>query len=74
MAKNLNVPPQARYLESLLHELKCAIALVDAVQNIMSDGPNAAECYEDALRGAVLYLRSVYRQFEQQIYGGNTPT
>lgn len=42
--------------------------IVDAIQIAMAEGANAAECYEDALHGAALYLANVYRQFEQQLF------
>ena len=64
--KNLNVCD----LESPLYELKCATNIVDAIQIAMAEGANAAECYEDALHGAALYLANVYRQFEQQLFVG----
>lgn len=55
-------------LETALYELKCATNVVDAVHTAMEEGSCPAETFTDALNGAVLYLGTVYRQFEKQIF------
>ena len=55
-------------LETALYELKCATNVVDAVHTAMEEGACPAENFTDALYGAVVYLGTVYRQFESIIY------
>lgn len=55
-------------LETPLYELKCATDVVDAVHTAMEEGACPAETFTDALFGAVMYLGTVYRQFESIIY------
>lgn len=55
-------------LETTLYELKCATDVVDAVHTAMEDGACSAETFTDALFGAVMYLGTVYHQFENIIY------
>lgn len=66
--KRPNQALKAVDLETTLYELKCATNVVDAVHTAMEDGSSPAETYTDALFGAVMYLVTVYRQFESIIY------
>jgi len=65
---HLNKNPNTCDLESALFELKCATGVVDAIQTAMAEGSCNEKTYTDALFGAVMYLGTVYRQFEKQIF------
>lgn len=62
---HLNKNPNTCDLESALFELKCATGVVDAIQTAMAEGSCSEKSYTDALFGAVMYLGTVYRQFEK---------
>lgn len=64
----LNKNPNMLDMEIALYELKCATGVVDSIQTAMAEGSCNEKTYTDALFGAVMYLSTVYRQFEQLIF------
>ena len=67
-SKILNKNPNMLDMETALYELKCATGVVDSIQTAMAEGSRNEKSYTDALFGAVMYLGTVYRQFEKQIF------
>lgn len=66
--KGLRKDVSAANLDELMYELRCYVDMLEAVQTAMEEGPNAAECYTDALFGAVLCFRHLVEDFSDEIY------